>query len=355
MNVLQVKQITSEWLTLNLAKYPGLCAAHFVGSINNMPDEAYFPPYKDVDLHLVFKEGSPILENHGPFANLLEMEYRGVILEGGYKSISDYQTPELVLANPEIAHHLTVDSLLYDSDDWLKGLQEPVRRAYARRKWVMARIDYERKGLEWWRGLRRFAQGSDNSGLAELNLLGYNLSYMVALVCVATLQAPSSSYNRMRDILVEYNRLDLYDEAMNILGLQNISADLLETLLIEGAEAFDLAVQVRRSPNPFQHKLNPHQRGYFVDKCRSLIDAGLIDQAVGWMLAFYASSISVILADGPEEVKPMYVARSNRLLELLGVISQDSMDDRYLRMTRLNEQFFCLAVDMVRSNPNIYD
>jgi hypothetical protein len=89
--------------------------------------------------------------------------------------------------------------------------------------------------------------------------------------------------------------------------------------------------------------------------CRSLIDAGLIDQAVGWMLAFYASSINVILADGPEEVKPMYVARRNRLLELLRMDTPSSMDDRYLRMLGLNDQFFCLAEDMVRSNPNILD
>jgi hypothetical protein len=355
MNVQQVKQITSEWLKMNLNQNPGLCGAHFVGSINTMPDEAYFPPYKDVDLHLVFKEGSPALENHGPFANLLETEYCGVILEGGYKPISDYQTPEIVLSNPEIAHHLTVDSLLYDPDGWLKGLQEPVRREYARRKWVLARIDFERKGLEGWKVLRPHARAADNSGLEELNLLGYHLSYLVALLCVATLQAPSSAYNRMRDILVEYNRLDLYDEAIAILGLRNISADLLETLLIEGAEAFDLAVQVRRSPNPFQHKLNPHQRGYFIDKCRSLIDSGLVEQAAGWMQAFYVSSINVILADGPEEVKPMFAARKNRLAKILEVGSKESMDARYLRMMQLDGQFFSLAEDMVRCNLNIFD
>jgi hypothetical protein len=355
MNVQQVKQIAYEWLTHNLVHYPGLCGAHFVGSITTMPDEAYFPAYKDVDMHLIFKEGSPILENHGPFANLLEIEYRGAILEGGYKPASEYQTPELVLANPEITHHLTVDSLIYDPDGWLKALQEPVRREYARRKWVMARIDFERKGLEWWKGLRQFAHASDTSGLAEVNLLGYNYAYMASLLCVATLQAPSGNINTMRNILVEYNRLDLYQAAMEILGLPNISAALLETLLVEGAEAFDLAVRVRRSPNPFQHKLNPHQRGYFVDKCRSLMDAGLIDQAAGWMLAFYSSSINVILADGPEEVKPAYVRRRNKLLEILGIQPQESLDGRFERIMQINEQFFALAGDMVRSNPNIFD
>jgi len=355
MNVHEVKQITSEWLTLNLAQYPGLCGAHFVGSINTMPDEAYFPAYKDVDMHLVFKEGSTALDNHGPFANLLETEYRGAILEGGYMPFSAYQTPEMVLANPEIAHHLTVDSLIYDPDDWLGGLQEPVRREYARRRWVMDRIEYERKGLEQWQGLRQYAQAMDSSGFSELNLLGYHLSYLVALLCVATLQAPSSGYNRMREILVEHNRLDLYDEAIAILGFQNISSDQAEALLEEGVQAFDLAVKVRRSPHPFQHKLNPHQRGYFVDKCRSLLDAGLVEQAVGWMLAFYGSSINVILADGPDEVKPKYAARLKLLMEMLGIDSPGELDERYLRMKDLDEQFFKLAGEMIHGNPNIFD
>jgi hypothetical protein len=355
MNVHQVKQIAGAWLAQNLAQYPGLCAAHFVGSITTMPDEAYFPAYKDVDLHLIFKEGSPALENHGPFANILETEYRGVILEGGYKPFSDYQTPEMVLSNPEITHHLTVDSLLYDPDGWLQRLQVPVRDEYARRKWVLARVDYERKGLEQWQGLRKFAQAMDSSGSQQIQLLGYHVTYLVALLCVATLQAPSSGYNRMRDILAEYNRLDLYEQAISILSLRNIPADQLERLIHEGTEAFDLAVRVRRSPNPFQHKLNPHQRGYFVDKCRSLIEAGLTEQAAGWMLAFYLSSVTVILADGPDEVKPLFAARRSQLVKMLGMDTPEALDERYQRIMRLDEQFFKLAEELIQSNPDIFD
>jgi hypothetical protein len=289
MNVHQVKQLTGEWLALNLAQYPGLCGAHFVGSINTMPDEAYYPPYKDVDFHLIFEEGSPALENHGPFADLLETEYRGAILEGGYKPLSEYRTPEIVLTNPEIAHHLTLDSLIYDPARWLSGLQEPVRRDYARRRWVMARIEDERKRLDRLPEMRHYAQAMDCSGWEEVGILGYHVTNIVALLCVATLQAPSTAYNRMHDILVEYNRLDLYDEVGAVLGFRNIPSAMAEQLLTEGVQAFDLAVKVRRTPHPFQHKLNAHQRGYFVEKYRSLMDAGLVELAVGWMLAFYGS------------------------------------------------------------------
>ncbi|HEY7020551.1 MAG TPA: hypothetical protein VH349_05500 [Ktedonobacterales bacterium] len=355
MDVRQVKHMTGEWLAQNLTQYPGLCAAHFVGSITTMPDEAYFPAYKDVDMHLVFQAGSPSLENHGPFANVLETDYRGVILEGGYKSLAEYHTPELALANPEIAHHLTVDSILYDPDGWLQRLQAPVRADYARRKWVVARVEYERKGLEQWQELRPVAQAMDSSGSQQIQLLGYHVSFLVALSCVATLQAPSSAYSRMRDILTECNRLDLYEEVISILSLRNIPSDQVEQLLEEGAEAFDLAVQVRRSPNPFQHKLNPHQRRYFVDKCRSLLEAGFIEEAVGWLLAFYLSSATVILVDGPDEVKPVFAARRDRVVRLLGMDTQEALDERYQRILHLDEQFFLLAEELIQSNPGIFD
>jgi hypothetical protein len=355
MDVRQVKHITTEWLVQNLTQYSGLCAAHFVGSITTMPDEAYFPAYKDVDLHLVFQAGSPALESHGPFANVLETDYRGVILEGGYKPFSDYRTPELVLSNPEIAHHLTVDSVLYDPDGLLQRLQAPVRADYARRKWVLARVEYERTGLEQWQGLRPFARAMDSSGSQQIQLLGYHVSYLVALLCVATLQAPSSAYSRLREILAACNRLDLYEQVISILSLRNIPADQVERLIEEGAEAFDLAVQVRRSPNPFQHKLNPHQRRYFVDKCRSLLEAGYIEEAVGWLLAFYFSSVTVILVDGPDEVKPVFAARRDQLVSMLGMDTQEALDERYQRMTRLDEQFFKLAEALIHSNPAVCD
>lgn len=72
----------------------------------------HFRPTKDVDMHLIFDEGSPILTPRGPFPHVLETAYKGLMLEGGYKPITEYASAVVVLANPEIAHHLTVDSIL---------------------------------------------------------------------------------------------------------------------------------------------------------------------------------------------------------------------------------------------------
>jgi hypothetical protein len=72
-----------------------------------MPDEAPFPAYKDIDLHLIFEEGSPALPSASVFMNILEIPYQGLMLEGGLKSLQEYQSAEVVLADPEIAHHFT--------------------------------------------------------------------------------------------------------------------------------------------------------------------------------------------------------------------------------------------------------
>jgi hypothetical protein len=195
----------------------------------------------------------------------------------------------------------------------------------------------------------------DQSGLSEYLLLGYHLTFLTCLLCDATLRPPTSRLQRLRDILAEHDRLDLYEEAVAIVGDRDGPADQVERLLREGTEAFELAVQVRRSPHPFQHKLNPHQRTYFVEKCRSLITAGLMDPAVGWLLAYYVAAIGVILTDGPEDVKPLYTGRRNRLLHLLSIEKAQARAERFARIERLDEHVFGLVDAIIEGNPRVTD
>jgi hypothetical protein len=137
-----------EWVNVNAEHYPGLRGEHLVGGITTMPANAPFPAYKDVDMHLAFDESSPILSPQGPFPNMLETTHASLMLEGGYKPITEYESAEVVLANPEIVHHLTVDSILYDPEGFLATLQPQVKRDYARRQWVLARLEHERRELQ---------------------------------------------------------------------------------------------------------------------------------------------------------------------------------------------------------------
>src|SRR5262245_36765289 len=147
MNVRQAKETARAWVEANVDAWPGLRAAHLVGGITSLPDEAPFPATKDVDVHVIVDEASAKLEVDGPGPNLLEITCGGLAIEAGVKSLADYAAAEAVLANPEIAYHLTVDSILFDPAGWLRALQEPARRDYSRRRWVLARLGHERRGF----------------------------------------------------------------------------------------------------------------------------------------------------------------------------------------------------------------
>jgi hypothetical protein len=355
VKVFEAKRLTGEWLGASLDALPGIIGAHFVGSITGLADEDTFPLYNDVDLHLIFEAGSTALESHGPFPNILEVAYKGLMLEGGYKPAGEYESPEAVLANPEIAHHLTMNSVLYDPEGRLQRLQKVVRRDYPRRQWVMARVEHERRGLQSWQAIRAYARAGGSGGLDEFSLLGYHLTYLTALVCVATLRSPTSALYRLGEMLAEKGRPELYDEAVEILGVNRVAPEQFEPLLQEGGEAFDLAVQVRRSPDPFQHKLSAHQRPYFVEKCRSLMAAGHWEHAVGWLLNYYAAASRVILADGPEAVKPFYARRRDELAEMVGFGTAEAAEERTERMVRLDERFFELAEALIAANPRVIE
>lgn len=351
MNVQSVKETMRTWVADNANRYPHLCAAHLVGSITTMADEMPFPDDKDVDFLLIFAPDSPALAHHGPFSNNLEFHHKGLMVEGGLKSLTEYRDAEAVLANPEIAHHLTVDSTLYDPQGRLTAMQSQVKREYKRRCWVQARVAYERRGWEQVAAIYKTVPEPAIS--ARINLMGWAFTYLSSLLCVATLQAPTASFIKMRQILAAYDRLDLYETHLALFGLDCATPELTCQLLREGCEAFDLAVQIRQTPHPFQHKLHAHLRPYFVNKCRRLLATGHPREALSWVLPFYLSSCDVIMADGTAAQKEFYAKRADRFLQRLGIDSVASQQAKWTESRRLGEAIFSLADEIIASHPDI--
>jgi hypothetical protein len=355
MNARQAKQTVKEWVEANTQNWPGLQGAHLVGGITTMPDEAPFPAYKDVDLHLIFEEGSPALQPTGPFMNILEIPYKGLMLEGGLKSLREYQSAKVVLSNPEIAHHFTVDSLLYDPSGLLHNLQQQVKREFPRRQWVLARCEHERNGLK--KALEMLPMARETVG-GEVLILGYTTTFISALLSVATLQSPTTGSRlliRLREILTKYDRLDLYERLLVVLGVEHMNLERTTQLLQEGMEAFDLAVQVKHTPHPAQHKLHPHLRPYFVNSCQRLLDEGYYGEAVHWLNLFYLSSVGVIMVDGPDVEKPKFAECFSRLLKDLGMDTTAARAAKFEQANRLYDQFFALASDIIAKHPGIVD
>jgi hypothetical protein len=342
-----------NWIADNTNRIPGLCAAHLNGSITSLKEESIFPDDKDVDILLVFAPDSPALIQNGPYSNNLEFLYEGLMVEVGLKPLTDYSDAETILANPEIAHHLTVDSILYDSQGQLSAMQAQIKSQYNRRGWVQARLAYERRG--WEQVTAIYETVPEMAVSARINLMGWAFTYLSSLLCVATLQAPTASFMKMREILTVYDRLPLYETYLALFGLDRVTPDLTCQLLAEGCEAFDLAVQIRQTPHPFQHKLHPHLRPYFVNKCQRLLADGYPGEALGPVMPFYLSACDVIMADGTAVQKEFYAKRAADFLQRLGIDSVAEQQARWAESRRLGECFFDLADEIIATHPNIIE
>jgi hypothetical protein len=360
MNVQQAKETARAWVEANASAWPGLRAAHLVGGITSLPHEAPFPASKDVDVHLIVDEANAGLEVDGPGPNILEIAYDGLAIEAGVKSRADYASAETVLANPEIAYHLTVDSILFDPGGWLRALQEPVQRDYARRRWVLARLAHERRGFAGaFDFLSSVATTWGASG--EVNVLGYTTTFLAAALAVARLCPPRLGVGaliHLHEHLAALGRLDLHEKILAVLGTADVSPERATALLREGAEAFDLALALRQRPHPFlpgEHKLYPHLRPYVVDGSRDMIAAGYHREALPWIAALSLATTDLILFAGPEEVRPEFVARRAALLRELGFAHEAARAAKRARMCELGERVFALTEEIVAAHPAIVD
>jgi hypothetical protein len=358
MNVRQAKATARAWVEANAPAWPGLRAAHLVGGITSLPDEAPFPATKDVDLHLIVDEASATLEADGPGPNLLEVTYGGLAIEAGVKSETDYASAEVVLANPEIAYHLIVDSVLFDPTGWLRSLQEPVRRNYRRRRWVQARLAYERQGFAGALDLLRSVSATWGAS-GEVNILGYTTTFLAASLAVARVCPPRLGVHvliHLRQHLAAQGRLDVHEEVLSLLGVRDVSPQRVEEWLHHGAEAFDLALKLRHRPHPFlpgEHKLHSHLRPYVVDANRDMIAQGYHREVLPWIAALALATTDLILFAGPQDVRPRFAAQRAELLRELGFDSEAARTTKREQLPRIGERVFALAEEIVSVNPDI--
>ena len=349
MTVEQVIARTKEWVSTQVEQLPGFLGAHLMGGITSMALSDPFPVYRDVDLHILLKDGSDI-----PGENR-ETLYKGFMIEAGFRRQTDYNTPEVVLADPVIASHMAVPSILSDPTGFLTYLHEGVSREYARRKWVQARCEAEKR--EAFGKLEMAARIPDPDPLSIFMLLGYAGTYVAAVLSLASLKAITGrrSYIQMRRILENQGRTDLYEKLYKVVGMGQTSREQAERYLQDGASAFDLAVKVKRTPHHFGHKMYAHLRPYLVGGSKEMMDEGYYREALGWTMAFYGASMQIIQIDAPSQLTPNMQTKFDECR------SQFVLDTAISWKTRLEEakatfrEVFMLADEIIACNPAIFE
>ena len=347
MSTEQVIERTKEWVSMQAEQLPGFLGAHLMGGITSMALCDTFPAYRDVDLHIILKDGTEVPGDNA------EALYRGLMIEAGFRRQTDYSTPEVILANPVIAGHMAVPSILSDPTGFLSRLHEVVAREFAQRKWVQTRCEAEKR--EAFGKLVIAAHIPDP--LAAFGLLGYAGVYVSAVLALASLKAITGrrSYIQMRRILENRGRTDLYERLLGVVGFPQASREQAECYLQDAAEAFDLAVRVKRTPHPFGHKMYAHLRPYLVEGSREMMGEGYYREAVGWTMAFYVNSMQIIQIDAPSQLTPDMQAKFDECMSQFGLNGPISREERIARAKALFREVFILADEIIGCNPAIFE
>ena len=355
MNVMEAKGIARDWVAANAEAWPGFRAAHLVGGITAMDDNASFPLTKDVDMHLIFENDSAMVQQRGPIPNIMEAQVSGLALEAGLKPVSEYESPAAILGNPELAFHFTVESSLYDPDGWLSGLSRAVIPEYAGREWVDARMRHEMLGQERAFGLRPLAQEMLGPS-GELSMLGYSSTFLAGAFSVAALRSPKMGgrvFVTIREYLAELDRLDLHQRLLAVMGLDRISPPEAQELLEETGHFFDLALLRKQRPHPFDHKLHAHLRPYLIDSCQRMIDEGFHRESVAWMMPFHLAATDILALEGTAMEQKWAAQRQARFLDERRFGTPAMRDARFGEMQQLSTEIFMLCWMMIEQNAAI--
>lgn len=331
MNVSQAIEIAKEWVRENVSEVPGFYGAHLAGSITQMPKDAPFPIYIDVDISIVVQDPRQI---SSPQQKLL---YKGVLLEYVFYGLAGYRSPEVVLSNPMVAHTLAVESVISDPTGLLTELQRSVARNYSQKRWVQARCESLKRSIaECLDKMSRV-----NSPTEAFKSLGWFVSYLGALIAVAHLKPPTvrKSLVLMRELLQSHGKLALHETVLQLCGYAHMNQRQVESYLRECIAAFDRAVKVKRTPFFGDYNIHSYVRPYLVEGGQEIIDKGYYREVMFWISLFHYLANVAIQNDASETEKSQYQAGFERLLSGLGLYPLNDWQSRLQLAGNIAEEF----------------
>jgi len=345
VNVGQAIELAKDWVDTIGRHVPGFCGAHLMGGLTYTPQEVLFADYKDIDLNIVV-QGAPGYE-------VRDLLYQGRILEYGTVSTDRYRSPEVVLSDIELASNLAADSILADPLGMLAELRRTVAKEYPRRKWVVARCEQLKNSAS--QSVAELSRAS--SAVAALMRVMFLIRDLAGLVAIAGLRPPTNrrSLILMREILAQSGQSTLYEDVLAVLGVAQMSQAQVELFLVECAAAFDKAVEVTRTPIPYQFKLHAYVKPYVIAGAQEMIDAGSHREAMLWIAVSILLANTAIQIDAAEADRPAFQEMANRLASELGLDTMETVKTRLQQAQALTDSVFKASDMIVSSNPAIID
>ena len=325
---------------------PGFHGAHLVGSIIHADGDAPFPIYRDVDIAIV--------RDSDVHQEIEEVVCDGYVLECILSASSRYRRAEDILVKPGMACNLQKNSVIVDPHGELARLHQAVAEGFAKRYWVNLRAA---KSVESAMASIALMQRARNPVEAVHGVCEF-VMYCAEAIAVAHLEAPTHRRS-LANLSVTLGDTPaeraLYEEILAAFGTAQLSEAQVRVFLQQCTEAFDRAIAVKRTPVPFDWKLDPCIRDYLEKGTLEVIDEGLHRESIFWIALFFAISTIAIQQDGQPEEKALYGARFKAFLDALGLGSPAAVEQRIAQCLALHAKVGAYVDHFIATSPRLED
>jgi hypothetical protein len=340
----QARAAAVQWVRHHGAREADFEGAFFAGSTVDLPDTADLRPGSDVDIQVV------IARPKAP-GKLGKFAYHGVLLDVSYVSAGDLAFADEVLASYHLAPSLRRDGIIADPSGGLRRLHETVRRDFAKREWVRRRCEDARRRVE--QRLRGIDVAKPFPEQVMAWLFGAGVTCHVLLV--AALQNPTVRlrYVAAREVLAEYDHLDLYADMLDLLGSVHLTRKRVQHHIRALAETFDATVAVSRSPFFFSTDITPVARHVAVEASFDLVEAGHHREAMFWIVATFARCHTILIADAPRPMRRELAPAFEAALTDLGITSAEDILARAEDVLHFVPRLWGVTEKILLANPDI--
>jgi hypothetical protein len=342
--VRDAKTSARQWVEEVASHQPGFRGAFLHGSINWLSDDVPLPNNSDIDVIVVLDRPE---FSHAPG----KLSHEGVLLDVSHLGAHELQSAEEVLGNSHLAGSFRGASVIADPTGELTRLQEAVARDYAKREWVERRCEHAIGKIQ------RFLDGIDPGAplhdQATSWLFGTGVTTHVLLVAGLRNPTVRKRYVAVRELLDEYDQLDVHEELLGLLGVRDLAHDQVQRHLDSMTSALDAAKDVIRTPFFFASDISDNARHIAIEGTQELIDAGLHREAMFWIAATYSRCQKVLHTDAPPDERDVHTPGYFAMLADLGIaVPADLLtraDEVRAFLLRLRE----VAAGIIAANPEI--
>ena len=342
MKAEEAKRIASEWVQTVATGDPLFAGAVLHGSANWLPDDAEIAPTSDLDI-MVIRTGDDGVTKPGKFV------YRDLLLEVSYLQWGDISDREELLANYQLVGSFAGGQPLSDPNGRLTTLISDIALRYARREWVLARVERACQ-----RAVNAFPVRAEDAPHDQVTSWLFSTGALCHILLVAALENPTvrKRYLAAREVLDRFGFAIEYGPMLDLLGCRQMTPERTAEHLEAMTAAFDAAKQVVQRDHFFSADISDDGRPVAVDGSHELIETGNHHEAMFWIVATFCRCRKVLAATGAHEP---FEAGFRALLADLGVTTYDDRARQIERSRAEIPRVRSIAEAIVATNPSVVD